>query len=287
MGTTVHAVVVGGASGLASGVEARLAALEARWSRFRPDSELSRLNAAGGRPVLVGRDTFRLIDAAVRGWHATGGRFDPTVLPSLLRLGYDDDIDRVRARPVTPATSEPAPGCAGIRLDPTVGTVTLPAGTALDLGGIAKGFAADLVCDEVLGAGAAGALVNIGGDLRVRGEAPDAPGWVVGVDGHPHLLLALADGAVATSGTGRRRWGPGGTLHHLVDPATGRSADRPLRSVTVVAGSGAQAELLTISAWLAGARDAAALVTGAGATGFAVNAAGATVAFPGLEEFLR
>jgi thiamine biosynthesis lipoprotein len=288
MGTTVHAVVVGGPADLVDRVPARFAALEARWSRFRSDSELCRLNAAAGRPALVGRDTFRLIDAAVRGWHATGGRFDPTVLPALVELGYDEDIDRVRARPAAPpVVTAAAPGCAAIRLDPIVGAVTLPTGTALDLGGIAKGFAADLVCDELLAAGAAGACVNAGGDLRVRGSAPDGTAWVVGVGGRTDVVLALADGAVATSGPGRRRWGHRDACHHLVDPATGRSADAPLRTVTVVAGSAAHAEVLTIAAWLSSAAGPAAAVRAAGATGFAVRSTGETILFPGMRAFLR
>jgi thiamine biosynthesis lipoprotein len=289
MGGEVHSVVVGGDAGTADYVETRVAELEARWSRFRPDSELSRLNAAAGRTVVVSRDTFLAVERAVAAWHATGGRFDPTVLPALVALGYDDDLPAVRARgDRAPGPRRPAPGCAGITLDAIVGAVTLPVGTALDLGGIGKGLAADLVVEELVAAGAAGACVNVGGDLRVQGRSPDGGGWTVAVDGAPGTVLGLAAGGIATSSAARRHWTAGGTgRHHLVDPATGSSAPSPWRAVTVVAGTAAAAEVLTKAAWVAGPDAGAAVVTAAGATGLIVTGAGAPIALAGLEGFLR
>jgi thiamine biosynthesis lipoprotein len=288
MGGEAHATVVGGDTGAADLVVARIADLEARWSRFRSGSELCRLNAAAGRPVVVSRDTFLAVERAVAAWHATGGRFDPTVLPALVALGYDDDLAVVRRTDRAPRPSRPAPGCAGIHLDVTVGAVTLPEGTAIDLGGIGKGLAADLAVEELLAAGAAGACVNVGGDLRVQGDSPDGGGWIVAVDGAAGLRLALAGGGVATSSAARRRWTAGGaSRHHLVDPATGRSAPGRWRAVSVVAGTAAAAEVLTKAAWIAGPEAGPDTVSAAGATGLIVTEAGAPIALAGLERFLR
>ena len=123
------------------------------------------------------------MERAVSAWQVTRGRFDPTVLTALENAGYDrtfEAVDRDRMEPVGPA--RPAPGCALIELDRLVRAVRLPAGVRLDLGGIGKGYAADLVATELHRAGAAGVCVNLGGDLRVVGEPPDeAPAWVVAV----------------------------------------------------------------------------------------------------------
>src|SRR5256885_12499704 len=99
MGTDVEVLAVGAdAAGMATlGALATdaLEAREARWSRFRPTSELCRLNDAAGAPVVVSRDTFELIARAVAAWRETGGRYDPTVLTALEAAGYDRDFDRV------------------------------------------------------------------------------------------------------------------------------------------------------------------------------------------------
>jgi FAD:protein FMN transferase len=290
MGTDAHVVVVEAGDALLTHARARIADLEARWSRFRPDSELSRLNASAGRPMVVSPETLDLIGRAVEGWRLTGGRFDPTVLRALLAAGYDRDyaaLDRIAISP--PAPPRPSPGCAAIRLDPAVRAVTLPAGVAVDSGGIGKGLAADLVVEELLADGAAGACVNLGGDLRVAGEGPADGSWLVAVDGPGHPpVLSLADGGVATSSRLRRRWWRAGrTLHHVIDPATGAPADTPVGSTTVIDGAAWRAEVLATAALVAGLYlDVAALVEGAGATGLATEAGGAWHALPGLDRFL-
>jgi FAD:protein FMN transferase len=258
MGTTAHVVVVGGDEpSLLTYARGRLLDLDRRWSRFRPDSELSRLNRRAGRPVVVSGETFRLVERSVAAWSATGGRFDPTVLAALVDAGYDRDFDDLTdgGRPARPP--RPSPGCAGIRLDPGVPAVWLPAGTALDSGGIGKGLAADLLTEELLRRGAGGALVNVGGDLVARGTPPAGPRWVVSVDeprtGAELARLAIAEGAVATSSPLRRRWRRGGVeAHHLIDPATGAPAAAVLAGVTVVAGAGWWAEALATAVCVGG-----------------------------------
>lgn len=251
MGTNAHVVVVGGdEAGLIGAARRRLDDLERRWSRFLPGSEVSALNRRPARPVVVSADTFTLVARSVDAWHATGGRFDPTVLPAMLAAGYDRDFATASsaARPL--AASQPSPGCGDIRLDPAVMAVWLPAGVGFDPGGIGKGLAADLVSTEIAEAGAAGVLVNVGGDLRVRGTPPTGDEWVVAVEdpagssGEP-ARFALASGAVATSSRLRRRWWAGEVdVHHLIDPTTGAPAQTGVATVTVVAADAWWAEAL-------------------------------------------
>lgn len=321
MGTEVHVRVVGGPPGLTADAEHAVRGREARWSRFLPDSELSRLNAAGGgRPVIVSPDTFELVAAAVAACRQTGGAFDPTVLASLVAAGYDRPLDQLTppdpasdppTRPIGPDGGEPAPGARsstppgpacgvpapgvdGIELHPAACAVVLPPGVGLDLGGIAKGATADAVSAELLAAGADGCCINVGGDLRVRGTAPDGEGWVIGLDcpgatDGQRLRVRLADGAVCTSTVLARRWAaPGGghTEHHLRHPRTGAALGTGLWSVTVVAADALQAEVLTKTAFVAGLDGAAAIIGGHGATGVLVTDGGGLVPLAGLDLFL-
>jgi thiamine biosynthesis lipoprotein len=298
MGSDAHIVLVGGDPVLLDDARAHLELLEARWSRFRPSSELCRLDASPGRPVVVSRDTFAVIAHAVEAWRLTRGRFDPTVLPALRAAGYDRDFAAVMADDGTVSTAPrgpmPAPGCAGIVLDATVSAVTLPEGVVLDLGGIGKGYAADRVATALLGAGAEGACVNLGGDLRVVGRGPAFSGgasssWTIDVEDPLHGgtgKLLLAEGGVATSSRLRRAWRRAGTaVHHLIEPATGASARTGLASVTIVAGETWWAEVLAKAAFVAGPEAGAALVRDAGATGLFVHDDGRVAELPGLGAF--
>ncbi len=148
-----------------------------------------------------------------------------------------------RRKPSAPA----APGrWRGIRVDPQAHSVTLPAGTRLDLGGIAKGWAADRAASMLRPFGSG--LVNAGGDLRAWGDQPGVEpgqGWLAAVEDpawpdRDAAWLWVREGALATSSIVRRRWTGG---HHLIDPRTGQSADTDLLSVTVLAPTTAQAEV--------------------------------------------
>ena len=242
MGTTAHVLVVGCDRLVDTGLE-RLVDLEHRWSRFRPASEITQLNTSAGRPVVVSADTFELVERAIDGWRETAGLFDPTIGPALCRAGYDRDFPLaiIHARSQESLPAETAPGCAGIHLDPIVRSVTLPSGVVFDPGGIGKGLAADIVSAELMAAGAHGALVNVGGDLRVRGEPPNGASWNVAIEDpmrEPGELLrvALLDGAVATSSRMQRRWQtPEGSMHHLIDPRSGQPACTRIATATAVA----------------------------------------------------
>ncbi|MCB1248688.1 MAG: FAD:protein FMN transferase [Acidimicrobiales bacterium] len=275
MGTDAQIVVVGAEADLAIWASDRVAALEAAWTRFAP-SELGALAERPDVDVPVSDEVFRLVEASCTAWRATDGAFDPTVLAAVAALGYDRTFDEVvdRDSPAAPDDPTEVPGLGGVVLDPAQRTVRLPTGVAIDPGGIGKGLAADLVTDEVVARGAAGVLVNLGGDCRVAGASPDESGWTFGVEDpfapdDDLAVLSVSDGGVATSSTRRRRWRRGGEeVHHLIDPATGRPTASGVRSATVVAGAAwwaeAEAKMLVVSgvAGLGRLREASAIVVG-------------------------
>lgn len=294
MGTDAR-VVIAGEPTLAQRAEELARRCERRWTRFRDDSELMRLNERPGRPVRVSRDTFDLIARAVDAWHRTDGRFDPTGLAALVAAGYDRDFAALTADAGPPADvrsravsdGAPLPGCHGIELDPTVGTVTLPAGVTLDLGGIGKGYCADLLADDLLGAGATGACIDLGGDIRLVGTGPYAGAWEVGFASPDATLhwgrLRFATGAVATSTTTRRRWMRAGVpAHHVIDPTTGVPARSGVATVTVLAAETWWAEVLAKSALIAGTTAGLALLEREGVDGLLVADDGSMHPTPGF-----
>lgn len=286
MGTDCDLTLLGGAPDLLDLAVARVEDLEARWSRFRPSSELLRLHEHPGRPVIVSDETFAVLELAIESWRATGGAFDPSVHDAVLAAGYTVDFAGVAADGTPGEPGLPAPGLGAVRLDPLVRSVTLPPGVHLDLGGIGKGRAADLVATELLRAGATGVCLSMGGDVRLAGEPPDR-GWIVAVEELPGVRLALARGGVATSARTRRRWRRGGTeLHHLIDPCTGRPAPGAGRAVTVIAGTAAEAEVLAKALYLLGPDAGGALLAERGATGVVVDEAGGAHPLPGFDAYL-
>ena len=242
-----------------------------------------------GQLDQVSSETADLVELAVDAWRVTDGRFDPTVLPALVAAGYDRSFEEIVADGPGPV-GEPAPaaGGEGVVVDHQARTVAMPAGVQLDLGGIGKGRAADLVATELLEAGAEGACVNLGGDVRLVGEPPGGTGWLVGIehplDGELIVTLALREGAVATSTTAHRRWAD--DAHHIIDPATGRPARSDLVSVTIVAGEAAWAEVVAKAALLAGFDAAPALVERLGShRASLVDTYGKAWSLPGLEAY--
>ncbi len=251
MSTDVTVTVVGAGDDALDWARDRIGQLEQRWSRFLAHSDISSLNRAEGAPLEVHPDTVAAVRAACAAWLVTGGRFDPTVHDSLLRLGYDDTFDVVRERGGgMPTSTLPAPGCAGIEFNETHNMVRLPAHVRLDLGGIGKGLAADLTVVGLLERGAEGALVSVGGDLRVAGTPPNGDAWIIEIEDprndQPIASISMLSGGVATSTTLRRRWRSGQRPHHhLVAPATGASTTTEVVGATVVAGTAAWADALS------------------------------------------
>ncbi len=237
------------------------------------------MNAAAGRPVVVSSDTFALVAAAVEAWRWSGGLFDPTVLNAITAAGYDRTFDRIEAQGPAPLMPGPAPGCGEVVLGAQARVVILPTGVGIDPGGIGKGLAADWVVEQLLDE-AAGACVNIGGDVRVAGEAPSDDRWVVAVQNpvapeDDLLHLALAAGAVCTSSRARRRWWHNGRRHHhVIDPRTGWPARTPFVAATVVAGTATQAEALCKAVLIGGPEGAVPLLDARGASATVVHVSG-------------
>ncbi|MGI9614015.1 MAG: FAD:protein FMN transferase [Acidimicrobiales bacterium] len=247
MGTDGHLVAVGprGEHHLHR-AEARLAELEQLWSRFIDSSEVSMLNAAAGQVVRVSPETRRLVEVAVAAWRLTNGLFDPTLGRHMEAMGYDRDFSAIEG--VVPAGPRPiSSACASISIGAD-GDVTMASDISFDPGGIGKGLAADIVTAEMQAAGAWGAMVNVGGDLRTRGLGPVRDEWEVSI-AEPNVAesaltqVTLRDGAVATSTTRKRRWaGPTGECHHVLDPSSGTSTDEDVWLASVIAGEGWWAE---------------------------------------------
>jgi thiamine biosynthesis lipoprotein len=231
---------------LAAG-RAELATCENVLSRFRPDSDLSRLNRLAGSWMRVDERLARALAAAVRLRDETNGRFDPTILPALVDAGYDVSFEQLR--PHAPFAHPVRGAAAEIEIDLAGGRARVQADAAVDLGGIGKGFTAErtLWAMREEWPGLPGALVDLGGDVVVWGTPPDDGPWRIAIaDPRDHdstlELLAIERGAIATSGRETRRFGPGGALHHLIDPDTGAPAVAGPLAVTVVGSDATDAE---------------------------------------------
>jgi thiamine biosynthesis lipoprotein len=223
-------------------------------SRFRPDSEISRANHNAGRPVPVSRLLVDLVGAALDAAADSDGAVDPTIGRALIDLGYDRDI---RELPFdgAPVHCEPPPArWRQVRLDRRFGLLTVPAGTALDLGATAKAWTADRAAADLARRFDTAVYVELGGDIGVAGFRPD--GWCVNVaehDGGDGQLVLLRSGGLATSTTTIRRWRRGGRdVHHVVDPRTGAPAVGPWRTVSVSAGSALAANTASTAAIVLG-----------------------------------
>jgi thiamine biosynthesis lipoprotein len=222
---------------------------EARFSRFREDSELNVVNRAPGRWIDVSRPFAEVLGLALDGAERTDGLFDPTVLQALEAAGYDRDFAAIEDHERS-VTAAPCGRWNAIELRD--GRVRLPEAVGLDLGGLVKGWTADLAAEAGVETGLPWVIVNAGGDLRMVGEAPPEE---VGIedpdDRHDVLCLVRIDGGgLATTSVTRRRWGPG--LHHLIDPRIGLPATTQVVQATVWAPTCAEAEISSKRAILQG-----------------------------------
>jgi FAD:protein FMN transferase len=244
MGTEIELLLEADDSSLLTDVEAEFRRLETILSRFRSDSELSRLNKEGEGHVCP--ELLEVIELAVEARAASGGRFDPTVHDAVVAAGYDRSFELL---PGVGCWAAAAPARVGgaVTIDRTTGHVALECGYRIDLGGIAKGWAADRALAVLVTAGPA--LVNAGGDIAAAGRV-----WPIAVEaGSSKITLGLDDGGIATSGRDRRTWVRNGEVaHHLIDPATGLPAESDVVTVTVAAGSASEAEVLAKMLFLAG-----------------------------------
>lgn len=290
MGCATHLIVHGGSADLLDEAERRLRELESIWSRFLVDSDITRANQAGGEPVVVHEDTLAVVSRALDAWRQTEGRFDITTLPALVDAGYTHSSTDHSAAPTVPGSR--VGQSAWVRVDYQNATLTVPVTTAIDLGGIGKGFAADIVAEELIEAGASGVVVNVGGDLRVMGHPADDSSWYLGIEDptHPpdHLaFIRLEDGGVATSGTTIKKWATpsGGTAHHLIDPSRGTPSATTLLTATVIASDAATAEAFATSAMMMQGPQAVAMLDSVGLAGLVVASDGQAFRSSTLKDY--
>jgi thiamine biosynthesis lipoprotein len=198
--------------------------------------------------VVVHRDTISLFEKARAGWEATGGRFDPMVLPAVIAGGYSVSLDEGTPTPhhYRPL---PSPGFDAVRIIPRRNIVRLDLSARFDPGAIGKGLAADMVTQFLIETGARGALVSIGGDIRVAGSPPVGGWWSIGIEDPAHqdtdlAVLAISEGGVATSTSRHGRWQiDGKPVDHVCDPRTGTRTDTDVTSATVLAADAWMAEV--------------------------------------------
>ena len=260
LGTVADVLTAGAIDEAAAVLHSGLDWIDALASRFRPDSELTRLNRAAGRTFPASADLVEALTLACRAAAVTDGLVTPTAGRALARLGYDRDFAAMeRRQPDALPPPAPLPAWEHIDIDSASGTVRLPAGVQVDLGATAKAWAADRIATRAADRLGCGVLVALGGDVSVAGPAPEG-GWPVGLADACDADLRAADqvvvvdgGGLATSGTAVRSWSRGGrVVHHLIDPSTGLPARSEWRTVSVAAATCVDANIAATAALLQG-----------------------------------
>lgn len=242
-------------------LEEWLGAVDAAANRFDPDSDVSRVNGCAGTWVTVGPVFLAALGVAVDAAARSAGAVDPTVGSALLALGYDRDFDEIAADRWPgegQAPTGPVAGWERVEIDAGRSRVRIPADAALDLGATAKAWCVDRAVEAVARLGV-GVLVDIGGDLAVAGPVPDG-GWRVAVQESSRVplestapVVAVSEGAVASSGTTVRCWRAAGRrVHHIIDPRTGRPAPTTWQMVTVAAPTCVEANVAATTAIVRG-----------------------------------
>lgn len=230
--------------------------VDAVCSRFRPDSDLSRVNAHPGRWVEVDPLLLEAVRVACLAAEQTSGLVSPLLGRTLVQLGYDRDFSLLRDTGESGDSdgAPPAPD-AWRAIETGAGMLRIPAGSALDLGCTGKAWAADLIATAYEHHGLGPAVVSVGGDLRIA--SPDGSPWPVAVSelpgADPDAMVALDRGGLATSSTQVRRWTHRGVRrHHLLDPRTGQPVDETWRTVTAVGETCVAANTATTTALVLG-----------------------------------
>ena len=240
-------------------VRDEVAAIDRTCSRFRSDSDLSRVNEARGEAVAVDDLFIEALEVALAAARRTGGVVDPTLGEALMVLGYDRDFAAIAPDGPPVVHAARVPGWNVIDIDADAGTVRVPSGTRLDLGATAKALAADRAAHAAAVASGGPVLVSLGGDLSIAGD-PLEGGWVVhvadrqggGLD-QPGQTVVLHDGGLATSSTTVRHWARGGVQqHHLLDPDTGRPAPTVWRTASIAAPTCVDANVASTASMIMG-----------------------------------
>ena len=266
MSASARICVVGGDAGMAEDARARLLELAGRWDGAAVGSEIGRINTGSGAPVPASPETVLLVGLALQAARETRGGYDPRALPRVLDgvggFGRDDSATKWIERFV---------------VDPRSGTVGIPPRAALDLGGIDRGLAADLVVADTLDAGAYGVCVDVGGHVRAAGAAPCRNGWAFAVE-HPLAPLPVA--------SLRLRGGAVGTSSRTAHTGRASAQETPaLVAVTVVGASAWHAKAIARAALRAGYRRGQAVVERAGGAALFCFADGTCRATTGWRAF--
>jgi thiamine biosynthesis lipoprotein len=249
MGVRCEVSVIGGHAHLLTEEGLRMVAdLENLWSRFIPSSDICRINRADGQPVWVDTRTVSMIGHMIAAHTATCGAFNPTFLPHLIQHGDTQSLIDDKTSSVSPQAHS-YNNLSGIVIREN-NTVTLPENMTLDAGGIAKGFAADLIAEHLISHGAESVCVNLGGDIRVARSANTTHAWPIHIMSpvNPDDVLctiSLAEGAVATSHTNARHRSDRGIDCHIATPD---GSPPVFAAASVIASTAAWAEVWTKSA---------------------------------------
>jgi len=247
------------AAALAGEIRAMVEDYEARFSRFRPESEVNRLSSLAGQETPISAAMLDVLVLCKAFHEQSGGLFDPLIRPFLEFEGYDrtfQDVPRTAPPPPERTAPQELRSFGKVELDCERQTVRLPEGASLDLGGVAKGWIIDRLAAFLAPHGPY--LIDIGGDIRTGGRPPEGETWLVAVADPIRISddvcwIHLRDEALATSTTMRRRWTRGGVWrHHLIDPRTGRSSTTDVVQASVIAAGAAQADVYAKTALLLG-----------------------------------
>jgi thiamine biosynthesis lipoprotein len=267
-------------------VEALFHDIERRFSRFSPDSELSRMNEAAGAPVSISSEMASVLASARRLHRATNGIFNPCVLQALEAAGYDRSFERVA--PFGRAADAPlrqARSFTETTLHAARRSFEAPAGVRIDLGGIGKGYAVDMasrLLDLV-----PTFIIDAGGDIFAKGGGPDGGGWLASVAAPSDVnvdltLVRLRDQAIATSSVATRAWVRGSRrFHHIIDPRTGAPAETDVVSASVIARRAVEADVFAKTAVILGSFEGIEFLAGRGVDGYLVLDDGTSVETPG------
>jgi thiamine biosynthesis lipoprotein len=289
MGTEVELLAAPSlAADVVNNVSADFEAVEACLSRFRPESELSRLNAAAGCPFQASHLLRDVLGEALAAADESDGLFDPVLLHAVEAAGYRESIEHVRGTVQVQTLVRERVSHRNVTIEG--GVVLLPEGSGIDLGGFAKGWTVDRAAERM--SCCQSWVINAGGDLLARGGGPDGDGWVVGIEdpfalGHDLAVLRLTGAALATSTTMRRRWTTQyGVAHHLIDPRTQRPSESDLVSVSVIAPTAARAEVLAKTLLLRGSDEALHYAESQDLSALLIDEQGLVTATRGMEQHL-
>ncbi len=238
-----------------SAAKTEIYALEGLLSVTDKNSDIYRINASQGNAVQISDKVCELIEKSLEMCDTTDGNFDITMYNVIKLWGFTTGEYKV------PDESEIADALACTGTDKITlesdNCITVLQGTALDLGGIAKGYIADKAVEAMKNAGAQYGLISLGGNIRTFGEKPTGEKWHVGIR-HPEgnsyfLTVSTQEGSVITSGAYQRNFTQDGiTYHHIIDPTTGKPSQSDAVSVTIIGSDGALCDGLSTAVFIGG-----------------------------------